>query len=77
VDVFAAPAYQVPTNSGVQLHDLLTVFLDPTNGKGGILNVVNDTGGASTIGSRCDLERGGGRRRQRSRPVRPREVHRS
>jgi hypothetical protein len=33
---------------GVQLHDLLTVFLDATNGKGGILHVVNDTGGSST-----------------------------
>src|SRR4029077_1329214 len=31
------------------LHDLLTVFLDPSVGKGGILNVVNDTGGPSTI----------------------------
>ena len=49
VDIFAAHAYEVPTNAGVQMHDLLTVFLDPTNGKGGILNVVNDTGGSSTI----------------------------
>ena len=31
------------------LRDLLTVFLDPTNGKGGILGVVNSTGGSSTI----------------------------
>jgi hypothetical protein len=31
------------------LHNLLTIFLDPTNGKGGILHVVNDTGGSSTI----------------------------
>ena len=31
------------------MHDLLTVFLDPAHGKGGILNVVNDTGGPSTI----------------------------
>ena len=30
------------------LHDLLTIFLDATNGKGGILNVVNNTGGSST-----------------------------
>ncbi|MDT4983349.1 MAG: hypothetical protein QOF95_839, partial [Pseudonocardiales bacterium] len=49
VDIFAAHAYEVPTDSGVALHDLLTVFLDPNNGKGGILNVVNDTGGPSTI----------------------------
>jgi hypothetical protein len=31
------------------MHDLLTIFLDATNGKGGILHVVNDTGGSSTI----------------------------
>ena len=49
VDIFAAHAYEVPTGSGVRLHDLLTVFLDASNGKGGILNVVNDTGGPSTI----------------------------
>jgi hypothetical protein len=48
VDIFAAHAYEVPT-SGVELHDLLTVFLDASHGKGGILNVVNDTGGPSTI----------------------------
>jgi hypothetical protein len=48
IDIFAAHAYEVP-RSGVQLHDLLTVFLDATNGKGGILDVVNDTGGPSTI----------------------------
>jgi hypothetical protein len=48
VDIFAAHAYEVPT-SGVELHDLLTVFLDPSHGKGGILNVVNDVGGPSTI----------------------------
>jgi hypothetical protein len=48
VDIYASHAYEVPT-SGVQLHDLLTVFLDASHGKGGILNVVNDTGGPSTI----------------------------
>ena len=48
VDIFAAHAYEVPT-SGVQLHDLLTVFLNASNGNGVILNVVNDTGGPSTI----------------------------
>jgi hypothetical protein len=31
------------------MHDLLTIFLDAKNGKGGILNVINDTGGPSTI----------------------------
>ena len=50
LDIFAANAFEVPaTLPPGSLHDLLTVFLDPTNGKGGILNVVNDTGGSSTI----------------------------
>jgi hypothetical protein len=49
VDIYAAHAYEVPTGADVHLHDLLTVFLDPANGKGGILHVVNDTGGSSTI----------------------------
>ena len=31
------------------LHDLLTIFLDKVNGSGGILHVVNETGGSSTI----------------------------
>jgi hypothetical protein len=50
VDIFAAHAFEVPTSLPPgSLHDLLTVFLDPSVGKGGILNVVNDTGGPSTI----------------------------
>ena len=50
VDIFAAHAFEVPTGLPPgSLHDLLTIFLDPANGKGGILNVVNDTGGSSTI----------------------------
>ena len=49
VDIYAAHAYEVPITSGIRMHDLLTVFLDPSRGKGGILNVVNDTGGPSTI----------------------------
>ena len=50
VDIFAANAFEVPdTLPPGSLHDLLTIFLDPANGKGGILNVVNDTGGSSTI----------------------------
>ena len=28
---------------------MLTIFLDPVNGKGGISNVVNGIGGSSTI----------------------------
>jgi hypothetical protein len=40
----------VPTTlPASSLNDLLTIFLDPANGKGGILNVINDTGGSSTI----------------------------
>ena len=50
VDIFAARAFEVPaTLPASSLHDLLTIFLDPSVGKGGILNVVNDTGGSSTI----------------------------
>src|SRR6266480_2138594 len=50
VDIFAAHAFEVPTTLPAgSLHDLLTIFLDPTHGKGGILHVVNDTGGSSTI----------------------------
>jgi len=50
VDIFAAQAFEVPaTLPASSLNDLLTIFLDPSVGKGGILNVVNDVGGASTI----------------------------
>jgi hypothetical protein len=50
VDIFAANAFEVPvTLSPSSLEDSLTIFLDPTNGAGGILNVVNGTGGSSTI----------------------------
>jgi hypothetical protein len=50
LDIFAAHAFEVPrTLPPGSLHDLLTVFLDPSVGKGGILNVVNDVGGSSTI----------------------------
>jgi hypothetical protein len=49
VDILADHAYEVPTTPGVRLHDLLTIFLDPNNGRGGIRHVVNDTGGSSTI----------------------------
>jgi hypothetical protein len=50
VDIFAAHAFEVPdTLPAGSLHDLLTIFLDANNGKGGILHVVNDTGGSSTI----------------------------
>jgi hypothetical protein len=50
VNIFAAHAFEVPvTLAASSLHDLLTIFLDATHGSGGILNVVNDTGGSSTI----------------------------
>jgi hypothetical protein len=50
VGIFAAHAFAVPTTLPAgSLHDLLTIFLDATNGKGGILHVVNDAGGSSTI----------------------------
>ncbi len=48
VDVFAENAFVVPRTPGVRLHDLLTIFLDPVNGKGGIRHVVNGVGGSST-----------------------------
>jgi hypothetical protein len=49
VDIFAARAFEVPaTLPPGSLNDLLTIFLS-TAGSGGILNVVNDTGGSSTI----------------------------
>ena len=49
VDIFADHAYEAPTPANVRMHDLLTIFLDAVNGMGGILNVINDTGGPSTI----------------------------
>jgi hypothetical protein len=50
IDIFAAHAFEVPaTLPAGSLHDLLTIFLDATHGKGGILHVVNNAGGSSTI----------------------------
>jgi hypothetical protein len=50
LDIFADNAFEVPaTLPAGSLHNLLTIFLDPSNGKGGILNVVNGIGGSSTI----------------------------
>jgi hypothetical protein len=49
VNIYAAHAFEVPTTlPASSLHDLLTIFLS-TAGSGGILHVVNDTGGSSTI----------------------------
>ncbi len=49
VDIFAANAFEVPTTlPKSSMNDLLTIFLS-TSGSGGILNVINNTGGSSTI----------------------------
>jgi len=49
VTIYAANAFEVPaTLPSSSLNDLLTIFLS-TQGSGGILNVVNGTGGSSTI----------------------------
>jgi hypothetical protein len=48
VDIYSSMAFQAPTAAGVQFHDLLTVFLDPTHGRGGILSVIDGVGGSST-----------------------------
>jgi len=48
VNIYADHAFEVPTTlPASSLHDLLTIFLS-TAGAGGILNVVNNTGGSST-----------------------------
>jgi len=49
VDIFADNAFVVPTRAGVSMHDMLTIFLDASKGKGGIRNVINGIGGSSTI----------------------------
>lgn len=50
LDIFADNAFEVPkTLPKGSLTNLLTIFLDPNNGKGGIDNVVNGVGGPSTI----------------------------
>jgi hypothetical protein len=50
VDIFAERAFEVPiTLPAGSVRDLLTIFLDPAHGKGGIRHVVNDAGGSSTI----------------------------
>jgi hypothetical protein len=49
VQIFSARAFEVDNTPGVQLHNLLTIFLDAVHGSGGIDHVVNDVGGSSTI----------------------------
>ena len=49
VNIYAANAFEVPANlPASSLHDLLTIFLNASAGSGGILNVINNTGGSST-----------------------------
>jgi hypothetical protein len=49
VNIYAANAFEVPTTlTPSSLHDLLTIFLS-TAGSGGIRNVIDNTGGSSTI----------------------------
>jgi hypothetical protein len=49
VPIFATSAFEVDNTPGIQLHDLLTIFLNAKGGFGGIDHVVNDVGGSSTI----------------------------
>ena len=50
VNIYAANAFEVPASlTPASLNDLLTIFLNSTSGRGGILNVINGTGGSSTI----------------------------
>jgi hypothetical protein len=49
VNIYAANAFEVPTHLPAgSFNDLLTIFLS-TSGSGGILNVIDNTGGSSTI----------------------------
>jgi hypothetical protein len=49
VNIYAANAFEVPTTlPPASMNDLLTIFLS-TAGSGGILNVIDNTGGSSTI----------------------------
>jgi hypothetical protein len=50
LNIYAERAFEVPASLPAgSLNDLLTIFLDPSHGMGGILHVVNETGGSSTI----------------------------
>jgi hypothetical protein len=48
VDIFASNAFVVPTEPGISMNDLLTIFLDASHGSGGIRNVIDNVGGPST-----------------------------
>jgi hypothetical protein len=47
-DIHEAHSFEVPVTPGVQMRDLVTVFLDPTNGNGTIEHVINDAGGSAS-----------------------------
>ena len=50
LDIFASNAFEVPARlAPSSLNNMLTIFLDPSIGRGGILNVINGIGGPSTI----------------------------
>jgi hypothetical protein len=50
LDIYASNAFEAPgTLPSSSLNNLLTIFLDPSKGRGGILNVINGIGGPSTI----------------------------
>jgi hypothetical protein len=50
LDIFASNAFEVPAGLPPgSLNNMLTIFLDPSIGRGGILNVINGIGGPSTI----------------------------
>src|SRR5580700_6625484 len=49
INIYAANAFEVPSSLPAGgMNDLLSIFLS-TSGSGGILNVINNTGGSSTI----------------------------
>jgi hypothetical protein len=47
IPIYATQAFQSLDRPGVQWNDLLTVFLDPSKGSGGIKSVINGVGGPS------------------------------
>ncbi|HXD81520.1 MAG TPA: hypothetical protein VNU27_08090 [Candidatus Acidoferrum sp.] len=50
LNIYAANAFEVPaTLPPGSMQDLLTIFLDKVHGNGGIVNVINNIGGSSTI----------------------------
>jgi hypothetical protein len=48
IPIHATQSFQAPRATGVQFHDLLTIFLNATTGSGGIDSVIDGVGGSST-----------------------------